>query len=225
MDQFPERFNMADYFLYHNLEEGRENKVSLYYQDQTYTYGEIARMSNRVGNALRELGVEIEERVLIVLPDCPEFVWTWFGSARIGAVITMVNPLLPAEDYRYYLEYTRARVAVIHESLLETFISAAEGARYLRAVLVVGHQGVTQTVSLSYAFRVTDNQNSAQITSAFSSSTKSLQLRLVNHGHAGARILQVISVVLGRQQRIDHSNYRSDTRRSKPCPNKLRTVR
>ena len=82
-------------------------------------------MSNRAGNALRELGVEMEDRVLIVLPDCPEFVWTWFGAARIGAVITMVNPLLPAEDYQYYLDYTRARVAVIHESLLKTFNEAA----------------------------------------------------------------------------------------------------
>src|ERR1041384_4944923 len=107
--QFTERFNMADYFLYHNLEEGRENKTCLYFRDQTFTYGEGVRMSNRAGNALRELGVEMEDRVLIVLPDCPEFVWTWFGAARIGAVITMVNPLLPADDYRYYLEYTRAR--------------------------------------------------------------------------------------------------------------------
>lgn len=137
---FPEHFNMADYFLYHNVEEGRENKVCLYYEDQTYTYGETARMSSRVGNALRELGVEIEDRVLIVLPDCPEFVWTWFGAARIGAVITMVNPLLPAEDYKYYLEYTRARVAVIHESLRETFAAAVDAARYLKAVLVVGEQ-------------------------------------------------------------------------------------
>jgi acyl-coenzyme A synthetase/AMP-(fatty) acid ligase len=45
--EFPERFNMADYFLYHNLEEGRENKVCLYFKDQTYTYGEAARLSNR----------------------------------------------------------------------------------------------------------------------------------------------------------------------------------
>jgi benzoate-CoA ligase family protein len=135
---FPERFNMADYFLYHNLEEGRENKVCLYYEDNTYTYGEAARQANRAGNVLRSLGVEIEDRILIALPDCPEFVWTWFGAARIGAVITMVNPLLPAEDYKYYLDYTRARVAVIHQSLLETFGEAAQNARYLRAVLVVG---------------------------------------------------------------------------------------
>ena len=136
--EFPERFNMADYFLYHNLEEGRENKICLYFDDQTYTYGEIARTSNRTGNALRELGVEVEDRVLIILPDCPEFVWTWFGAARIGAVITMVNPLLPAEDYKYYLDYTRARVAIVHESLLKTFNEAAAEARYLRAVLVAG---------------------------------------------------------------------------------------
>jgi benzoate-CoA ligase family protein len=148
--EFPEHFNMSDYFLYHNLEAGRENKICLYFEDQTYTYGETARMSNRVGNVLRELGADIEDRVLIVLPDCPEFVWTWFGAARIGAVITMVNPLLPTEDYKYYLDYTRARVAIVHESLLNTFNEAATDALYLRAVIVVGAQEheVTRTGSL-----------------------------------------------------------------------------
>src|SRR4030095_14651363 len=89
--QFPEHFNRADYFLYHNLEEGRENKVCLYFEDQTYTYGETARMSNRVGNALRELGLEIEDRILIVLPACPEVVWTWFGGGRVRARIAVMQ--------------------------------------------------------------------------------------------------------------------------------------
>ena len=162
--EFPEHFNMADYFLYHNLEEGRENKVCLYFEDQTYTYGETARMSNRVGNALRELGVEVEERVLIVLPDCPQFVWTWFGAARIGAVITMVNPLLPAEDYKYYLEYTRARVAVVHESLLNTFNEAAADARYLRAVLVAGEHSHDQDVDFTSGSLVWSSFDGAVLT-------------------------------------------------------------
>ena len=138
--EFPERFNMADYFLYHNLEEGRENKICLYFEDKEFTYAEAARMSNRVGNALRDCGVRIEDRVLIVLPDCPEFVWTWFGAARIGAVITMVNPLLPADDYRYYLNYTRARAAVVHEAFLKPFNEAVSDANYLRSVLVVRNE-------------------------------------------------------------------------------------
>src|SRR5688500_5439924 len=140
---FPDRFNMAEYFLYHNLEEGRENKVCLYFEDKRFTYADTALQSNRVGNALRELGVEIEDRVLIVLPDCPEFVWTWFGAARIGAVITMVNPLLPAEDYNYYLAYTRARVAVIPQHLAESFREVANGWEYLKAVLVVNEGGAS----------------------------------------------------------------------------------
>src|SRR5436190_4643816 len=142
---FPERFNMADYFLYHNLDEGREDKVCLYFEDRSLTYGDVATLSNKTGNALRSLGVEIEDRVLMVLPDCPEFVWTWFGAARIGAVITMVNPLLPAVDYEYYLDYTRARVAVVHHSILPTFLEAIENAPYLRAVLVVGSPGELET--------------------------------------------------------------------------------
>jgi benzoate-CoA ligase family protein len=144
--QFPERFNMADYFLYHNLEEGRADKVCLYFKDQTFTYGDAARMSNRVGNALREAGVGMEDRVLIVLPDCPEFVWSWFGAALIGAVITMVNPLLPAADYRYYLEYTRARAAIVHESFLDGFAEAAQDASYLRAALVVQNEGAVDPI-------------------------------------------------------------------------------
>src|SRR5215831_17345844 len=151
---FPEHFNMADYFLYHNLEEGREDKICLYFNDQTYTYGEVSRMSNRVGNALREAGVRIEDRVLIVLPDGPEFVWTWFGAARIGAVITMVNPLLPSGDYRYYLEYTRARVAVVHEAFLKPFAEAAADANYLRKMLVVRNEGAIQKVSTDSESRV-----------------------------------------------------------------------
>src|SRR6266700_5623785 len=140
MTNFPERFNMAEYFLYHNLEEGREHKTCLYWEDQSWTYGETARMSNRAGDALREVGVELEDRVLIVLPDCPEFVWTWFGAARIGAVITMVNPLLPADDYRYYLDYTRARAAIVHEFFLKPFVEAARDSTYLRAALIIRNE-------------------------------------------------------------------------------------
>jgi benzoate-CoA ligase len=140
MIEFPERFNMSDYFLYHNVEEGRANRVCLYFEERKFTYGDAVRMSSRVGNALRELDVRIEERVLIVLPDCPEFAWVWFGAARVGAVIAMVNPLLPAADYEYYLDYTRAPVAVIHESLLEQFTQAARTAKYLKKVLVVGKE-------------------------------------------------------------------------------------
>src|SRR5262245_2690067 len=96
--EFPERFNMAWYFLDRNLEEGRGGKTCLYHGDERYSYEQLQRRANRAGNALRDLGTGVEDRVLLVLADGPAFACAWFGAAKIGAVIAMVNPLLPAED-------------------------------------------------------------------------------------------------------------------------------
>lgn len=141
MITFPERFNMAEYFLDHNLDAGRGDKIALRFEDRAWTYSEVVRESKRSAHLLRELGAEIEDRVLFALPDCPEFVFCWFGAARLGAVIAMVNPLLPAEEYSYYLDYTRASVFIIHESMVESLRPVIERARSLRNVLVVGEDG------------------------------------------------------------------------------------
>ncbi len=135
---FPERFNMAAYYLDARIEEGLGDKVAVYCDNRQYTYREVQQMANEVGNALLRLGVGIEDRVLIVLPDSIEFVATWFGIAKIGAVITMVNTILPSADYEYYLEYTRAKVAVVHAEVMERFTPAAAASPYLKHTIVVG---------------------------------------------------------------------------------------
>ncbi|HEY6331102.1 MAG TPA: benzoate-CoA ligase family protein, partial [Blastocatellia bacterium] len=135
---FPRTFNMATYFLDHNLEEDRAGKTAIYCGDRRYTFAEVAELSNRAGNALAAVGAEIEGRVLIVLPDGIEFAAVWFGIAKIGAVIAMVNTLLPASDYEYYLRYTRAKVAVVDASVMDRFAAAAGTSPYLKHVVVVG---------------------------------------------------------------------------------------
>ncbi len=135
---FPDRFNMADYFLDHNIEKGKGGKIAVYCAEASYTYSDVQGMANKFGNALKSLGVRIEDRVLIVLPDSIEFVAVWFGTAKIGAVITMANTILPTSDYDYYLEYTRARVAVVHSTVLDRFAAAAKRSKHLTAAVIVG---------------------------------------------------------------------------------------
>jgi benzoate-CoA ligase len=139
--EFPERFNMAWYFLDRNVEEGRGARRCLYYRDEVYTYREVQAWANRFGNALRGLGVDVEDRVLLVLPDRPEFVFAWFGAVKAGAVVAMVNPLLPSEDYVHYFQYTRARVAVVDASTLERIEPLLGSFRSLRHLVVVGEPG------------------------------------------------------------------------------------
>src|SRR5260370_6162881 len=106
-------------------------------------------MANEIGTVLLRLGVEMEDRVLMVFPDSIEFVATWFGIAKIGAVITMVNTILPAADYEYYLEYTRAKVAIVESSAIDRFLTVARHARHLKYVMVAGAYEATGTDGVS----------------------------------------------------------------------------
>lgn len=138
---FPDRFNLADYLLEHNLAGGRRDKAAVLYGDRRYTYGEVDALACRAGNALSRLGVRIEDRVLIVLPDGVEFVAAWLGTLKIGAVFAMANTIHTADDYLYYLDYTRCPVAIVHESVRDRFESIRGRASHLRALLVVGDAG------------------------------------------------------------------------------------
>ena len=135
---FPPRVNLARYLLDHNLEAGRGDKICLRYGETNLTYAQVVEMSDRAGNVLRELGIEMEDRVLLVLPDCPEFVATWFATLKIGAVFAMVNVAVPADDLLYYLEYSRAKVAVVTPAVAEALRPHLPRCRYLRHLAVAG---------------------------------------------------------------------------------------
>ncbi|HEV8523492.1 MAG TPA: AMP-binding protein, partial [Terriglobales bacterium] len=82
----PEQFNVAAYFVDRNLEEGRGPKVAIECGDERVTYSQLAERTNRLGNALRTLGMRPEERVMLLLPDVPEFLYSFFGAIKIGAI-------------------------------------------------------------------------------------------------------------------------------------------
>ncbi len=136
----PDIFNAARYFIDRHVTEGRAGHPAIECGAEHVTYGELAENVNRVGNALRDqLQVRIEERVLLLLRDGPEFVYCFFGALKIGAVPVPVNTLWRAPDYEYVLNDSRARVLIVDESLLPQ-IEAIPGARlrYLREVIFTG---------------------------------------------------------------------------------------
>jgi benzoate-CoA ligase family protein len=149
MAAFPEEFNLADYLLDARIREGRGDKVALLTDHGRWTYSEMRTLANRFGNVLREEGVEAEQRVLIALPDGPEFAAVLFGTLTIGAVVVMVNPDLKPDAIEYLLEYTRAKVAVTHGDFARTFHDAALEARHLRTVLVVGDPAFDDRVRIA----------------------------------------------------------------------------
>ncbi len=94
-------------FIDRHLAEGRTDKVAILAGDQAVTYGQLAERVNRCGNALRALGLAPGERILLVVKDCPEFFYLFWGSIKAGLIPVPVNTLLRAGDYRYMVEDSR----------------------------------------------------------------------------------------------------------------------
>jgi benzoate-CoA ligase len=137
-EDLPAQFNVATYFVDRNVAEGRGRAPAFRYEERVLTYGDVQDLANRTGNTLLDLGVEMEHRVLMLCLDSPEFLGTFWGAIKIGAVPVPVNTLMRASDYLYFLRDSRARAAVISAPLLAEVAPMLGQAPHLRHVLVAG---------------------------------------------------------------------------------------
>lgn len=163
----PEQFNAASAFLDRNLQEGRGNQPAIYSQGQTYTYAQIAELANRVGNGLRDLGVEVEQRVALLLLDSPEFAAAFFGGMKIGAVPIPINTSLRPNDYIYILNDSRAKVLLISREIWPLVQGILPELNHLKHVVVVGLEQAGQQESATlHDFARWTEQASSQLETA-----------------------------------------------------------
>jgi len=113
----PAKFNIASYFIDRNLELGRGANVAIYEDGRTTNYLQLAEAVNRAGNALRKLGIEAENRVVMAMPDSLEFVAVFFGAAKTGAIPIPVNTAAKPDEIIYFLNDSGARALVVQDDL------------------------------------------------------------------------------------------------------------
>jgi len=129
-EDIPRDFNITAHFLDGRLQTpGGGARTALITGDGPVSYAELAAKANRVGNVLAELGVAQGDRVLIALSDGVEFVATWYGAQKIGAVTGEVYSFLQVKDYRYFLEYAEPAVVVAGAATLAVRKRASQRAR------------------------------------------------------------------------------------------------
>jgi crotonobetaine/carnitine-CoA ligase len=90
-------------------------KVFLYFEDQKITYNHFNLTANRIANAFKRMGVNKGEMVAIMLPNSPEFLYTWMGLNKIGAVEVPINIAFTEVEVKYILQHSEASGIVIHQ--------------------------------------------------------------------------------------------------------------
>ncbi len=137
--QLPDDYNASQTFIDENVRRNPD-KVAIRCEGQSYTYRQMAEMTGRMGNALRGLGVRMENRVLLLMLDGPEFVASFLGAIRIGAVPIPVNTNMKPQDYEYFLNDSRAVAAIVSEPLLGQIEPVRDKLRFVEHIIPTGPQ-------------------------------------------------------------------------------------
>ncbi|MDP4237767.1 MAG: AMP-binding protein, partial [Bacteroidota bacterium] len=98
---YPESLNAAVELLDANLKRGFGKRPAIFYRDKQFSYDELAAMVGKMGNAMRSLGVQKGDRILLRFPNNPTAVALWLATLRIGAIAVMVMPMLRARELSY----------------------------------------------------------------------------------------------------------------------------
>jgi benzoate-CoA ligase family protein len=139
IENLPEQLNAASVFVDENIQQGRGDNIALFNGDETLTYQDVSEMVNKTGNALKNLGINPEDRVMLLLLDSPEFVASFFGAIKIGAVPIPTNTMLKANDFLYFLNDSGAKTLIVHDILLPEIEKIKDDLRYLRNIIVAGN--------------------------------------------------------------------------------------
>ncbi|MFP4555021.1 MAG: benzoate-CoA ligase family protein [Actinomycetota bacterium] len=124
MTEWPEYLNAYQFFLGDRLVEGLGDRTAVRLDEADLDYLSVDRLVAGFERALADSGVEREDRVLIVMPDGPDFVAALFATMRMGAVVVMLNPGLPADDMGALVDKSQAAAAVLHRDFIAHFESA-----------------------------------------------------------------------------------------------------
>jgi benzoate-CoA ligase len=136
----PREFNAAEYFVDRNVADGRGDKTAILFEEQAVTYGQLLANVNRMANVLTELGVGMESRVMLLLRDTPEMLYSFYGAIKAGAVAIPTNILMKAPDFLYMLNDSRAPVLIVDRAFLPEIEKILDQAVFLKKVMVCGDQ-------------------------------------------------------------------------------------
>ncbi|AQQ51967.1 long-chain-fatty-acid--CoA ligase [Planococcus lenghuensis] len=115
------------------------DNVALKFYGREMTYKELLTFSTVFASSLQQSGVQKGDRAAIMLPNCPQYVVSYYGILKAGATVTQVNPMLLEQELIYLLKDSGAETIVVYEPLYPR-IKAIAGETSLKNIIVVSFE-------------------------------------------------------------------------------------
>jgi carnitine-CoA ligase len=118
------------------------DRTWLIFGEQRYTYAQAHDLSSRYANGLRGLGVGKGDHVAVMMANCPEFIWTIWGLAKLGAVAVPLNTAARGELLKYFITQSDSSCVVVSAELADRIAEALGSDHQVRAFCTLGGGGV-----------------------------------------------------------------------------------
>jgi long-chain acyl-CoA synthetase len=115
----------------------QNNAISFY--GRKFTYEQLYQNTTHFASALQNRGVEKGDRIAIMLPNCPQYVISYYGVLTAGAIVTQVNPMSVERELEYILKDSGAETIVVLDALYPK-VKNVQSDTTLKNVIVVSLQ-------------------------------------------------------------------------------------
>jgi len=116
-------------------------KVAVITAHEHITYDQLDARVNRVGNALAALGVTKDDKVCVMLPNIPEFLYAWWGNAKLGGITVPLNTALKGEGLAYIINHSDAETLILSHRYLAALEEIRGSLSQLKRTIVLGSEG------------------------------------------------------------------------------------
>ncbi len=129
------------YVLGRMLEEAAQKHPEdtyFWFEGRPHSYGDVLAQSRRVARGFANHGVKKGSHVAMLMENCPEFIYTWFGLALLGAVEAPFNPFHKGSILEYLINYSDAEILVISSSFIDEIRSVEDRICNVKKIIIEG---------------------------------------------------------------------------------------
>ena len=107
-------FEGSLYELFSRAVEEHRGKTALSFYGTTFEFGRLQALVEKMAASLAASGVKKGDRVALMLPNCPQYVVSFFATVRLGAIVTQINPMYVEREIGHILNDSGAEIIVAH---------------------------------------------------------------------------------------------------------------
>ena len=118
------------------------DKVFIYSGDEEITYNQVDLKANQVANGLLKMGIKKGDKISVMLRNVPEFLYTWFGLAKIGGVLTTINMAFTPNEAQYVVNHSESVGLIIAQESLQVAQEIRKDCPHLKWIACTEEQGL-----------------------------------------------------------------------------------